>query len=318
MARPAFRRRISTAHSALVVGMLVLITACAAAPSQTATSAAAVSASVSRTTPVGVAPSPKTTVRTQSPGGQASRTPTSHAASATPHPDRSGPTVAAGTGPVIVLDPGHSPALSHTDPSTGLVDSDYANEPEMRDVFAVAELVRSKLLSAGYRVVMTKSHVYDQVPLGQRAAIANSAHAALALSIHDQAGPSGGIGFTQGNNTVYYQAVGDYRQTPNGTKVSFGDSALAATSQRYGTLFREARQNTQGVPIVLRSNTGYELGSRGLAPGDIWIVQLLSKVPWIYNEAGGNSAGMSGLDANDERRYADGLVAGVESCVPPR
>ena len=46
------------------------------------------------------------------------------------------------------------------------------------------------------------------------------------------------------------------------------------------------------------------------------MVQLLSKVPWIYNEAGGNSAGQSGLSAADEQRYADGLVAGVEKCVP--
>jgi len=66
------------------------------------------------------------------------------------------------------------------------------------------------------------------------------------------------------------------------------------------------------------SNTGYDLGSRGLQGGDIWIVQLLSHVPWIYNEAGGNSAGMSGLDSTDKQIYAKGLVDGVEACVPIR
>ena len=64
------------------------------------------------------------------------------------------------------------------------------------------------------------------------------------------------------------------------------------------------------------SNTGYDLGGRGLQSGNIWIVQLLSHVPWIYNEAGGNSAGMSGLDPHDKQIYANGLVASVEACLP--
>src|SRR5262249_29601223 len=48
--------------------------------------------------------------------------------------------------PVIVIDPGHSVPIHATDPVTGLDVSDYANEPEMHDVFAVAELVRARLL----------------------------------------------------------------------------------------------------------------------------------------------------------------------------
>ncbi len=222
----------------------------------------------------------------------------------------------AAAGPVIVLDPGHAPPVSDIDQATGLNDSDYENEPEMRDVYDVALLVRQQLLSAGYRVVMTKTSLEDRVPLGQRAAIANNAHAVLALSIHDQAGSSGGIGFTNGNNIVYDQAVGDYRQAPSGSKVTFIDNAVAALSQRYGRIFQTARQSAQGVPVTLQSNTGYDLGSRGLAGGNIWMVQLLSKVPWIYNEAGGDSAGMSGLDAADKQRYADGLVTAVERCIP--
>ena len=45
-------------------------------------------------------------------------------------------------------------------------------------------------------------------------------------------------------------------------------------------------------------------------------MQLLSDVPWIYNESGGNSAGRVGLDPADEQTYADALVAGVEHCIP--
>jgi N-acetylmuramoyl-L-alanine amidase len=220
-----------------------------------------------------------------------------------------------GVRPVIVIDPGHSPSITHTDPS-GLVDSDYENEPEMRDVFAVALLVKAKLEAAGYQVVMTKNNVDDRVPLGQRAAIANNAHAALAISIHDQAGASGGIGFTAGNNIVYYQSVGDYRETPAGKKVIFTDTTIAATSKRFAGIFQAKRAAAQGASIRLQGDTGYDLGSRGLPAGNIWMVQLLSKVPWVYNEAGGNSAGMVGLDPSDEQKYADGLVAAIEACVP--
>lgn len=216
-----------------------------------------------------------------------------------------------------MLDPGHSPSISGVDPATGLDVSTYANEPEMEDVFAVAELVKQRLSAAGYRVLMTKSSVMDRVNLGQRVQIANQAHAALAVSIHDQAGSNGGIGFDDGNNIVYYQSVGTYRVNTSGKRIYFTDANLAAVSARYGRIFRDDRARIEGHSVALQGNTGYDLGSRGLPAGNIWREQLLAHVPWIYNEAGGNSAGMSGLDANDKQRYANSLVAAVEDCVPP-
>jgi N-acetylmuramoyl-L-alanine amidase len=216
----------------------------------------------------------------------------------------------------VVLDPGHSPTIQSVDPGSGLTDSDYENEPEMRDVFAVAELVKQRLEVDGYRVVLTKTTATDRVSLGQRAAIANQVRAAIAVSIHDQAGSNGGIAFNQGNNIVYYQSVGGYRETANGRKVVFTRSAVAATSKRFGSIFQAQRSAAEGHPITLQANVGYNLGSRGLAAGDMWMVQLLAQVPWIYNEAGGNSAGQSGLDAADEQKYARGLVDSIEHCVP--
>ena len=217
-----------------------------------------------------------------------------------------------------MIDPGHSVTIHAIDPGTGLDVSDYENEPEMRDVYAVAQLVRAKLVAAGYRVIMTKPSLYAPTSLGRRADIANAAHAALALSIHDQAGANGGIGFDSGNNTVYYQSVGTYRDTPSGRRIEFTNAPLAALSKHYGEIFQRARAAAQGTNITLLGNTGYNLGGRGLPAGDIWMVQLLSHVPWIYNEAGGNSAGMVGLDQTDEARYAAGLVNAVEQCVPLR
>jgi N-acetylmuramoyl-L-alanine amidase len=215
-----------------------------------------------------------------------------------------------------VIDPGHSPTISSTDPATGLNDSDYENEPEMQDVFAVAQLVKTQLEVLGYRVVMTKSSATTRISLGQRAAVANNAGAALAISIHDQGGSNGGIAFNQGNNIVYYQAVGGYRVNQSGNRITFSDAAVAAASARYGQLFQTQRSAAEGHSIRLQANVGYDLGSRSLPAGNIWMVQLLSKVPWIYNEAGGNSAGLSSLSAADKQKYADGLVNSVKACVP--
>jgi N-acetylmuramoyl-L-alanine amidase len=224
---------------------------------------------------------------------------------------------AAAAAPVIVLDPGHSPAIHRIDPSTRLNVSDYANEPEMRDVYAVARLVRARLIEDGYRVVMTKRSVRDRVSLARRARIANRVHAALAVSIHDQAGGDGGIRFNGGNEIVYYQSVGTYRVNVDGKKIRFTDRRVAALSRKYGRIFKQQRQRVQRHRVRLRGNVGYDLGSRGLAAGNVWMVQLLSRVPWIYDEAGGNSAGRVGLSRRDERRYAAALVAAIEKCVPP-
>jgi N-acetylmuramoyl-L-alanine amidase len=218
---------------------------------------------------------------------------------------------------VIVIDPGHSPAIQGIDPVTDLNVSGYENEPEMHDVFALAELVKAQLQAAGYRVIMTRAAVDTPVLLNQIAATANNTHAALALSIHDQAGNNGGIGFDQGNDIVYYQSVGAYRVARNGKKTVFTDRNVAALSREYGQIFRAQRARAESHPVVLQGDVGYDLGSRGLDQGNIWMVQLLAHVPWIYNEAGGNSVGTAGLNPDDKRRYANGLVASVEACIPP-
>jgi hypothetical protein len=71
-----------------------------------------------------------------------------------------------------------------------------------------------------------------------------------------------------------------------------------------------------GVPVLLQNSIGYDMASRGLPAGNMWMVQLLSRVPWIYNESGGNSAGRIGLSTADERTYARELIAAIEACVP--
>jgi N-acetylmuramoyl-L-alanine amidase len=278
-------------------------------------SVAAPATSAAATTPT---PTPTPRTSTSHPPTK-TRTPThapaSRSSASSPAPRPRQPAAGA---PVIVVDPGHSVSVGGTDPATGLNVADYENEPEMRDVWDVALLVQKRLQDAGYRVIITKKSLYAPTNLGTRADIANAAHAALALSIHDQAGSNGGIGFDAGNNMVYYQSVGDYRTNPQGRKITFTDAGVAALSKNYAEVFQRERAAVQHTSITLLGNTGYDLGGRGLQSGNIWMVQLLAHVPWIYNEAGGNSAGMVGLSNADKQRYADGLVAAVEACVPVR
>lgn len=143
----------------------------------------------------------------------------------------------------------------------------------------------------------------------------------MGVGIHDQAGRNGGIRFHGGNNIVYYQSVGSYRATRGGKHVVFRNRHIAALSRRSGHIFATQRPQQEHHHVQVRRNVGYDLGynlgSRGLAPGNIWLVQLLSKVPWIYNEGGGNSSGHVGLTAHNKRLYANGLVASVERCIPP-
>jgi N-acetylmuramoyl-L-alanine amidase len=311
MRRPWWNRAVAIRRG-LQVSLAIVLIALTAGCSSSSTPAPTVNSAVSSGTNSTITTSPRPSTSTTSNGADPSTSP--NPTSVVEPAARPG--LPAAGAPIIVVDPGHSPSIQSIDPSTGLDDSDYENEPEMHDVFAVAELVKARLEADGYRVVMTKNSATQRISLGQRAAVANNAHAALAVSIHDQAGTNGGLPFSTANNTVYYQSVGDYRDTPAGTKVTFTDSAIAATSLKYGQIFQTQRSAAEGHSVRLQGNTGYDLGSRGLPAGNIWIVQLLSKVPWIYNEAGGNSSGMSGLSPTDEQKYANGLVAGIEACVP--
>ncbi|HEV7454147.1 MAG TPA: N-acetylmuramoyl-L-alanine amidase [Candidatus Saccharimonadales bacterium] len=229
---------------------------------------------------------------------------------------------------VIVIDPGHSIDDSTVknggkpvvDPATGLLDYDYPNKPEIYEVYKVAEKVRDKLTKDGYKVIMTKPSADSDASFRARANLANDNHAALAISIHDQSGNPGGLPFANQNNFVYVQKMGLHRDKADGTQIKFGTppaaggQAVADTSAKYGQIFADARTAAEGHKVTV-TTASIDRGAK-FSPGNIWMVQLFSNVPWIYNEVGGNSAGQSGLSDTDQNKYANGLVAGVEKSVP--
>ncbi|HSX16756.1 MAG TPA: N-acetylmuramoyl-L-alanine amidase [Patescibacteria group bacterium] len=231
---------------------------------------------------------------------------------------------AAGKNNVIVIDPGHSGDNSTQknggkaviDPATQLRDYDYPNVPEIDDVFHVSQKVQAKLTADGYKVLMTKDSARADASFRQRADLANNNHAALALSIHDDTS----LEFDKGNNFVYVQKVGLHRDLDDGTQIKFGtkpaagSQAVADLSAQYGAAFTEARTAAEGHKVSITDASIHR--DSNFSPGNIWMVQLFSDVPWIYNEAGGRSAGQGGLSEADQTKYANGLIAAVEKAVP--
>jgi N-acetylmuramoyl-L-alanine amidase len=275
------------------VALLGLGLSCAAS-ANTATTAAA-----STTTP-SAAPAPQTTVAA-APVPTTTSSPVSTSDSAGGGSGSTGEVPA--PGPLIVLDPGHSgTSLTTIDPATQIRDEEYLNTPETQNMFEVATLLKAKLEAAGYRVLMTKQAWDDTVSKRDRVNVANENHAALGVSIHTSGHTFGSYG------QIYVQRMDSYRETILGQKVYFALPEVAALSAQYGRIFLEERRKIEGPSVVVTVNDGW--GERGLAPGNLPIVQLFAQVPWILNEAGVPQG------VHDKERYAQSLFNSIVRCVP--
>lgn len=213
--------------------------------------------------------------------------------------------------PVIVLDPGHSGQdIKHQD-VTGLTDHDYPNDPEIYEVWNVAQEVGKRLEDAGYDVVFTKNAALDSVSLRDRAEIAKAAHADLAVSIHTD--------HTQDFDSfgqVYAQEQGLWRGgTQEDPTVVFNNQTIANESQDAAKHFEEAREQTEGHNVDV---THVNFANRpGIDPGNISQVQLYAgegndAVPWVYNEVGGKGF----EDPAKQEAYVEGLTEAIMASVP--
>ena len=233
---------------------------------------------------------------------------------ATPTPTPTASAVA----PLIVIDPGHSgTSIRSTDRGTGLRDIDYPNYPEIYEMFDISACVGKGLRTDGYRVALTKRKALDSVSLAARAKVANDGKAALAVSVHDD--HSQGPGFQATYSQRGVEHGGKYRAMYRGTgskRTVFSDEAVAKASEKAAAAIARARTDAQGRKVSVRENT--YTGRAPLEPGNLAIVQLLAKVPWVYNEAGAKSGGSTtrALSIAAEEKYAKGLLAGIEAAMP--
>lgn len=200
----------------------------------------------------------------------------------------------------ILLDPGHSGAdRDERDKTTGLTIGDSSNPAERIQTFKTAEKVKEILTKAGYSVAMTKKKESDYVNLMQRAQMANDMKVALAVSIHSTGGNFGDSSAAW----VTPQVVGHYRENP-GKHTEFQLKDVAKESQRIAQKIAEARSAT-GDKVQVRDLNF--TGRKELSQGNLSIVQLFSKVPWVYNEVGQN-----GYDGD---KYAKGIADGIMKAI---
>ena len=217
-----------------------------------------------------------------------------------------------------MIDPGHSGrSIRSVDAATGLRDIDYPNYPEIYEVFDISACVARGLRLDGYRVVLAKKHALDSVGLAARARLATRLDADLAISVHNDHGQTADFEATydqrgraqNGRYPVMYRGSGRARTV-------FDRPAVAKRSQRYAKIIAAARTTTQGRPVGVRVNTF--TGRAPLEPGNLALVQLLTEVPWVYNEMGAKTAGSvtRAVSIDSELGYARGLLLGVERSVP--
>lgn len=205
----------------------------------------------------------------------------------------------------VVLDPGHSKVDTRGtyDSATNLHVGEYWNAPEGDEMFQMAQKIEQKLKAAGYTVLITKKTADESMTLAKRADIANQANAQIAVSLHTTEGDFGGD-----QSMVLIQQNGGYRLDKDGNKVTFTDTALAAKSKEYGDAMVAARKKYEPeTHIQVMSFDGRE---KYIAPGNIPMVSLLAKVPWIYNEAGQKNRNID--------KYTEGTVNGIMAAIKPR
>lgn len=215
----------------------------------------------------------------------------------------------------IYLDPGHSGVIKERDDQkTGIHESLYANEPEMQNVWDVANIAKTKLEQSGYKVVLSKDKEdggqYNREKTDQAAA----ENAAIGISLHTDST----MGSFEDRKEVWPQKVGLWRSSSDGKKTTFSDAALAKKSQDYASALKLAMDKdapTKGGLKVTQQKEGvYESG--GKADGNIPLVQLFATTPWVYFEVG-SGEGNTGLTENERAQYAEGIVNGIKQAIPP-
>jgi N-acetylmuramoyl-L-alanine amidase len=245
-----------------------------------------------------------------SPRAAASDTALSSAPSVTPAPVS--PTLPAPTPPpangsiagaIVVIDPGHNGGnaahagaiAAQVDIGNGVKECDTVGAQaadgysEHALNFDVAQRVRSRLVAARAQVVLTREDDTGWGPcITARAVIGNIAHAAAAISVHADGGPSTGRGFH-----VILPAL-----------VAGHNEAIIAPSRRLGQAVHAAFAAATSEP------TADYIGSGGYSVRSDLGGLNLSTVPKVFLEMG-NMNNTTDTARLEDPAYRDQLAAGI-------
>lgn len=211
----------------------------------------------------------------------------------------------AGNGKAVVIDPGHAGANTpETDSESGIEAVESTNPAERKQMWETAQIIKSSLEKDGYSVTLTKSAEDDPAGLLEKARRANATNAALAVSLHSTGGD---FGVPNDHWGVTPQEVGRYRQNwSNDKEKTFDNAQLAQTSQQYANIIAEERNKVGDKTKVAPLDASFTT-NRVKAHGDISIVQLFGKIPWVYNEVGQTNF--------SAEKYAEGITNGIEKAL---
>jgi N-acetylmuramoyl-L-alanine amidase len=222
------------------------------------------------------------------------------------------------SGTVIVIDPGHNPGnASHPVQINRLVQFGAGVKPcdttgtatidgyaEATYTLDVAYRLRALLGAAGARVILT--HTRTSPAWGpcitERAEIGNRYHAAAAVSIHADGGPSNGRGFSTIIPATPLPAIG-----LTGTMITH--------DRRLAIAIRNAYRSATGMPYSTY------LGNRGIYASNAYGGTNLSRVPKIFIETGNmrNQTDAALLESPAFRqRAARGIASGIVRFVANR
>lgn len=211
----------------------------------------------------------------------------------------------AGNGKAVVIDPGHAGANTpETDSESGIEAVESTNPAERKQMWETAQIIKSSLEKDGYSATLTKNAEDDPAGLLEKSRRANATNAALAVSLHSTPGD---FGVPNDHWGVTPQEVGRYRQNwSNDKKKTFDNAQLAQSSQQYANIIAEERNKVGDKTKVAPLDASFTT-DRVKAHGDISIVQLFGKIPWVYNEVGQTNF--------SAEKYAEGITNGIEKAL---
>lgn len=188
--------------------------------------------------------------------------------------------------------------------------ADYPNGREDTDALDVSRAVRDRIQSAGYRAVLLKDSITDNVTYRERVDRAEAAGAVVGVSVHTTPGAEG--------SAVYPQRVGGYRAgvgaDGRSRTVTFSDQGTATRSQWYSTVVAGARSLAEGRAVPV-GDLSFD-GRPGLWGGNLPVISLIAGTPWIYSEYGSSTGGGAyGITEAEKSRYIDGLATGIVTAL---
>lgn len=165
----------------------------------------------------------------------------------------------------VCVDAGHGGS------DTGAVYKDITEAQENLDI---AQRLEALLTTAGYTVVMTRSDMATTLSNSQRAAICNTAHADVLVSVHLNASTDHTIDYTIG---LYGKQTKDkiWARKVNTAMSALGITNNGITNYADGMLLKATMPATLAETVFLSSDTEYSLLTDGTGNRQQEIAQAL-------------------------------------------